>query len=55
MGIYEKILLLFLSGAEGTTIFGKNLIICNFSRSKGDPSDIETCPNILLFVVEYSV
>ena len=38
-----------------TTIFGKKVIICNLYRYKGDPSDIETFRNTLLFVVEYSV
>ena len=46
----------FLKCAGKTTIFGKNLIICcNFSRYKGDPSDVEMFLNLLLFVAEYSV
>ena len=32
----------FLKRVEKTTIFGKKVIVCNFSRYKGDPSDVET-------------
>ena len=45
----------FLKCTGKTTIFGKNLIICNFSGYKGEPSDVETFLYILVFVVENSV
>ena len=45
----------FLKYTGKTTIFGKNLIICNFSGFKGEPVDVETFLNILVFVVENSV
>ena len=45
----------FLKCTGKTTIFAKNLLICNFSGYKEEPSDVETFLNILVFVVENSV
>ena len=45
--------IIFLSCEEDTTAFGKKLILSNFSRYKGDSSDIDFFQNVLLFVVEY--
>ena len=55
MGIFEKSFFQILNCVGKTTIFGKKVIICNFSRYKGDPSDVETFQNILLCVGDYSI
>ena len=50
-----KTFIWFLKCVGKTTIFGKKIIICNIFRYEGEPIDVETFLNILLFVVENSV
>ena len=55
MDIYENLVLVFVLWRRKLKFVLKKLIICNFSKHTGDPSDVETFLNILLFLVDNSV